>query len=807
MNPFLEPVIITIAERATEALLNRGGGIVSLVLKYLFKRRVLGRFVAASKEYLNKYSERRGTIKILWMPDPVSIEGIYVDTEIYEDSLYKFSTIDLIGESSDRKRISAIKVANKKKNLVLLGNPGTGKTTFLKKVGMEALKGNQGNYRHTCIPVFLELKRIRHREKISLKGMIVSMISDEFDICGLPDGERFVETLLASGKLLILLDGLDEVPSNRLDLVVTEIDDFVYKYDKNRFIVSCRKAAYTSKLKAFSDIRISTLTEKQIERFINKWFSLKDQDMNVPQTFVRILNSEDNAHIKELAKTPLLLTFLCLVYEDNLNLPKNKSEIYKKALSIILEKWAAEKRIFHEERPIDIIREKMLLSEIACKGFVREKYSFSRQEIEDSIVSFLDRKLQEKKEKNEDGISSLIFHAMKVEQGIFVEIETKDSVYAFSHIALQEYLTAAFICGNEKYIEKLIEDFILNERWSYVFTLVAGLSEARINDFLSKLSSKTRKFISTERVNFLLLNICKATSFWTAADYKISVKRAACAISIISEIVLYILNDISKRIELVTEKIKTSCEDIRAFNASASRIVNIGGVTGLANLHDRSLSLRNCLQEALDSLVYIKENIQNYSGIIEKWWEIIGLSAKLIEVSHDNKPNVFYFKLDVAHSLVMHDERQSENFENIFDSSSFLESEVSEWLKISDDLASRKYLESYYFSYSKLLDKIENRKQEFTLLKDLIRRLIDSEEFRIRRITQSKLMMEVGFNRILSKQIPNLYQISLDEIAYLEKYLSSIILLLKCKNSSELVDREPWEYIEEKILAPRQTVS
>ena len=36
-------------------------------------------------------------------------------------------------------------VANNKQYLVLLGGPGVGKSTFLRKVGLEALKGKNGN--------------------------------------------------------------------------------------------------------------------------------------------------------------------------------------------------------------------------------------------------------------------------------------------------------------------------------------------------------------------------------------------------------------------------------------------------------------------------------------------------------------------------------------------------------------------------------------------------------------------------------------------------------------------------------------
>ncbi|MGF1523046.1 MAG: NACHT domain-containing protein [Leptolyngbyaceae cyanobacterium] len=165
------------------------------------------------------------------------------------------------------------------------------------------------------------------------------MIANEFGICGFPEHIVFTEALLSAGRLLILLDGLDEVLRDRFNQVITEIEDFADRYDGNRFLVSCREAAYKSKLKSFSDVRISTLSDKQVENFIENWFSSDlDQDMKVSQKFIRVLNSPENEPITQLSRTPLLLTFLCLVYGKKQNLPNNRSEIFEKALSIAVSK-------------------------------------------------------------------------------------------------------------------------------------------------------------------------------------------------------------------------------------------------------------------------------------------------------------------------------------------------------------------------------------------------------------------------------------------------------------------------------------
>ena len=111
-------------------------------------------------------------------------------------------------------------------------------------MGLEALKGQklmQESYKHSCIPVFIELKNFTE-EEINIKNMII----DEFDLCKFPQAQKSVEKLLDKGKLLILLDGLDEVPTKNMDRVINKIQDFVDKHDKNRFLISCRTAAYNN---------------------------------------------------------------------------------------------------------------------------------------------------------------------------------------------------------------------------------------------------------------------------------------------------------------------------------------------------------------------------------------------------------------------------------------------------------------------------------------------------------------------------------------------------------------------------------
>lgn len=169
-------------------------------------------------------------VNIVEMPDEEAERKVYRQTGKHE----------LRGENLAKQE--GITVANQEQYLMVLGAPGAGKSTFLRKIGLEALKGKSGVFQHECIPVFIELKQFNNNDI-----NIVQAIAQEFRIVQLPLANEFTVNALHQGKLLILLDGLDEVPTDNIDLVISQIQEFVEEYPKNRFIYSCRTAVYRRK--------------------------------------------------------------------------------------------------------------------------------------------------------------------------------------------------------------------------------------------------------------------------------------------------------------------------------------------------------------------------------------------------------------------------------------------------------------------------------------------------------------------------------------------------------------------------------
>ncbi len=329
---------------------------------------------------------------------------------------------------------------------------------------------------------------------------IETAIAQEFRICGFPSPDEVTAKLLEQGKLLILLDGLDEVPGKNMDDAIRQIQNFVDQYDKNRFIASCRIAAYRHNFRRFTDVAMADFSQAQIQQFITNWFSSSaDREANTAQKCWNLLQKPENRAARELAQSPLLLTLLCLVYHSSQNFPQNRSVLYGKALRVLLEEWAAEKRIFQDEiyQGLSTELEEVLLSEIAYRGFEANRLFFSQREVVDQIKTFLSENLNAP--KHLDG--EAVLDAIAIQQGILVE--RAQDVFSFSHLTLQEYLAAQYIDDHDL-TRKLVTDHLGHERWQEVFLLVAGLMRKGADSLLMAMEAQAKSYINTPKLRNLL---------------------------------------------------------------------------------------------------------------------------------------------------------------------------------------------------------------------------------------------------------------------------------------------------------------
>ncbi|MEG4588403.1 NACHT domain-containing protein [Microcoleus sp. MOSTC5] len=643
IEPFAISCVSGIALPIFQSVFETGGKFLGLMGKKLDEK-TKQLIYKASGEYEKRYFKRHGILKVLGMREAVPLESVYTAVQFLDKQEKRsFESIQNLEEAyrqakersfqqQDCQKQEGLKIANEKQYLMVLGQPGAGKSTFLRKIGLEALKGKKGGFDHDRIPVFIELKSFTSSQ-IDIEKLIV----EEFSICGFPPSEQVIAKALEQGKLLILLDGLDEVPTVNTNEVISKIQNFVDRYDKNSFIVSCRTAAYRNNFQRFTDVKIADFDDTQIEQFIGNWFQSEvDKQAGTAQKCWKLLQKPEYAAAKELAHTPLLLTFLCLNYDRSQNFPNNRSVLYKKALRILLEEWAAEKRILRDEiyQGLSTELEESLLSEIAYTGFEANKLFFSQREVVEEIKTFLAGNLNAP--KHLDG--EAVLKAIAVQQGILVE--RAEDVYSFSHLTLQEYLTAQYIADNNL-IEQLVTCHLSDYRWPEVFLLVAGLVRAKngADDLLLLMEKEAQKYINTPKLQGLLQWADAATKD-SEDDFKPVGKRALA-------IAIAIGNANANAYAIANAKVNANAYDISIgydianANANAIAIANanayaiaianaIAKVNGIAIAYPNSIAIGNANANAY-AITIAKEfkKIKIFKDV--NWTELIAQLTALKE--------------------------------------------------------------------------------------------------------------------------------------------------------------------------------
>ena len=537
------------------------------------------KFANDSHDYHKPYRERHGTIKVfcVGMHKPIPLDNVYVDVQFldqetgakyrspedlekaFREARNRYFVISDKGivslDERQKERQDGIKISNDEQYLMVRGGPGTGKSTFLRKVGLEALKHEEGKFKHKCTPVFLELKRCTE-DPIDIEALI----ADEFKTCGYPHPEQKAKTDLKSGKLLILFDGLDEVPTANVDNVIRKIGDFVNQYRQNRFIASCRIAAYKGGFTRFTEVEMAEFNDSQVKAYINNWFTSTSDPRRhqIAKQCWQALNRRQHEATKELSRNPLLLTLLCMVYDDLRYFPRNRINLYEKALNIFLKKWDAEKHIRRDatvSQYLDISTEKQMLYEIAAKNFEEDRLFFSENKVIDQIKEF---------GKRNDVIppafdASKILETIVVEQGLFVE--RVSGVYSFFHLTFHEYLTANYIVENAGAIQGLVTQYLHEDRWREVFLLTAELMP-EADDLLVEIKTEASRSITTPRLKALFQWTERITDTSDNRYYGIT-KRVFAIRQYFS---LWLLNKIHKDVKNVTNQDQDFYRDIDSYS-------------------------------------------------------------------------------------------------------------------------------------------------------------------------------------------------------------------------------------------------
>ena len=397
---------------------------------------------------------------------------------------------------------SALNAMNAEGRLVLLGGPGSGKSTFVNYVALsmagELLGLSTSNLTHltaavpqdddaddeptaqrwdhgALLPVRVVLRDVAAQLPAAATslapldaGVLWAFIAAQLRQCALGAFAPHLHRELLERGGLILLDGLDEVPdaARRREQIKQVVLRFTETFGRCRFLVTSRTYAYQRqdwKLDGFAEVQVLPFTRGQIERFVDAWYAhmIALQRLTASDAGARaaVLKGEveRNARIYELAERPLLLTLIAQLQTDGGGqLPQKREALYAQAVDMLLNKWESMK-VRHAADGSTEIEPSLAVWLQADRDDIRVQLNllaFEAHRDQTGLTGTADIRqarlieaLLEASAAREDLNPREIEKYLRDRAGLLAE--HGDKLYQFPHRTFQEYLAACHLTDDE----------------------------------------------------------------------------------------------------------------------------------------------------------------------------------------------------------------------------------------------------------------------------------------------------------------------------------------------------------------------
>lgn len=359
-------------------------------------------------------------------------------------------------EAETKRRVKVGELLRRKTKAIVTGAPGCGKTTLFKYLALQAQE------KEKRLVIWFELKAIykplfaqaekaaAHNSSLILQELWLNHVKAQLS---LSNGEikllrKHWQENFKAHEIAVFLDGFDELQDEMIEHSLNKcVREFASSPYNNTLLISTRPyAQHKLGNERLQELKIEPLNQRQLAAFLNSYYP----DDAVTKSFLRSVS--ERSSFRELLRAPLLLGVILRLYKEN-RLNHGRLELYETIIADLVHELDRSKSVTRqfnikdERLRLDFLEflafERLLRDPLDEEGQEVNRIVFSYDLLKEKARTFLaqERLTHNARDLADDALATPLLR------------EVRARTFAFTHLALQEYLAArafaAFHKGNE----------------------------------------------------------------------------------------------------------------------------------------------------------------------------------------------------------------------------------------------------------------------------------------------------------------------------------------------------------------------